>query len=58
MKTYNVTIRATVTKTLQVEAESEDAAAEAAHQEFTVTNDGDEDECYEQDTVRIEEAAG
>ena len=51
---YAVTIRATVTKTIHVEADTEDAAIEAAHEEFTTECDGGE-ENYEQDTVRVEE---
>jgi len=51
---YKVTVMATVTKTLSVEAASEEAAIEAAHEEFTVLSDGNE-ECYEQDCLDVEE---
>ena len=40
---YNVTIRATVTKTLTVVAASLDEATEVAHCEFTTACDGEED---------------
>lgn len=54
MKTYNVTIRAVITKTLRVEAENEDAAISEAHERFSVLND-DTDETYEQDSLGWEE---
>ena len=54
MKTYAVVIRATVTKTILVDAEDKIQAAELAHQDFTVECDG-EDENYEQDTLSVEE---
>ena len=54
MKTYEVTIRATVTKTLKVEAEDKDAAYIAAHEEFSVLNTG-EDERYEEETLEVKE---
>ena len=53
MKTFEVTIRVTITKTLRVEAETEDDAAEQANQEFSVLND--RDESYEQDTLEVVE---
>lgn len=53
MNQYNVTIRAVITKTLQVMAEDADKAQEIAHQEFTVECDGDED--YSQDVLDCEE---
>tara|TARA_R110002012_G_scaffold64687_6_gene169971 strand:- start:1319 stop:1492 length:174 start_codon:yes stop_codon:yes gene_type:complete len=55
MKTYEVTIRATITKTLFVEAKDSKSAAEEAHETFSVLNDGPE--YYTQETVgNIEEA--
>ena len=54
MKVYEVTIRATVTKTLSVEAWNHTSAEEAAHEQFSVLNDG-LDENYDQETLRIEE---
>jgi len=61
MKAYKVTIRATVTKTVTVEAENEDDASDAAHEDFRaglldhgVLCDG-EDEQYEEETLSIEE---
>jgi hypothetical protein len=54
MKMYEVTIRATVTKTFSVEAKDEPCAEEAAHEQFSVLNDG-VDENYDQLTLSIEE---
>jgi hypothetical protein len=54
MSIYEVTIRATVTKTLSVEAKDGPCAEEAAHEQFSVLNDG-VDEDYDQETLRIEE---
>lgn len=57
MKKYSVTIRATITKDVLVEAENEDQAYELAHQVFSVLNDGS-DEQYEQDALDINEVSG
>lgn len=54
MKTYRVTIRATVTKTLTVKAENEDDAYVAAHEDFSVLNTG-KDERYEEETLEVKE---
>lgn len=54
METYDVTIRATVMKTIRVTAKTEDDAWDLAHEMFSVGATGDA-EHYEQDTVRIEE---
>lgn len=54
MKTFDVTIRAVVTKTYRVSAEDAIKASEEAHQIFSVLND-DTDETYEQDTLDVEE---
>jgi hypothetical protein len=54
MKTYAVTIRAMVTKTLRVEAEDEDAAYQEAHELFNPYS-GEAEERYEEETLRIEE---
>lgn len=54
MKEFDVTIRAIVTKTHRVEADTEDEAIETAHQIFSVNND-DTPEDYEQDTVSCKE---
>jgi hypothetical protein len=54
MKTYKVTVRATVTKTLWVEAEDEETATTEAHEVFT-TELTDDLEDYEEETLRIEE---
>lgn len=55
MKTYDVTIRATITKTIRVEAENEDDAYVEAHEQFSVLPDGEER--YEQEATDIEEVA-
>lgn len=52
MKIYNVTIRATITKTLRIEAEDEDGAVEQAYEDFTVACDGG-DERYSQDVLDV-----
>lgn len=54
MKTYRITIRATVTKTIRVQAENEQDAIELANEEFDVANDHN-DENYEQDLLDITE---
>jgi hypothetical protein len=53
MKTYDITIRATVTKTVRVEAENRAEASIQAHEEFSTECDGQEN--YEQETLDIEE---
>lgn len=53
MTFYNVTIRATVTKTLSVIADTADEAYQLAHEVFTTACNGDED--YDEETLRIEE---
>jgi len=54
MKTYDITIRAIVIKTLRIEAEDEDEAIMEAHSEFDVTCT-DEREDYEEETLNIKE---
>jgi hypothetical protein len=54
MKQYQVTIRATVTKTYTVEAENADKAIETGHEIFSVLEDG-ADEDYDQDVLSVEE---
>jgi hypothetical protein len=54
---YLVTIKATIRKTLEIEAENERDATEAAHEEFTVECDGG-DEYYNQETLYIEQVKG
>jgi hypothetical protein len=56
MKAYNVTIRATIVKTLRVEAEDEDAAYVEAHELFNPYS-GEAEERYEEETLRVEEVA-
>jgi hypothetical protein len=53
MKTYDVTITATITKTIRVTADYEEEAAEIAHNLFTVECDGDEK--YAEDMENIVE---
>jgi len=50
MNTYEVMIRATITKSIVVDAINQDEAEEQAHQVFTVTCD-QLDEKYEQETI-------
>jgi hypothetical protein len=54
MKTYDVTIQATITKTHSVEAETKDEAVEQAHEIFSVLND-DTPENYKEETLDIVE---
>lgn len=53
MKTYDVTIRATVTKTIRVTEESDTLAIDTAHSLFTTECDGDEH--YEETTLDVTE---
>ena len=52
MKKYSVTIRATVTKTYEVEAENEELAVQEAHHFFTVMPDNNE-ERYEEECINV-----
>jgi hypothetical protein len=54
MPTYDVTITARVTKTIRVEADTEQEAIEQAHESFTTVCDGP-DEKYEEDTDSVVE---
>ncbi len=54
MKTFDVVIRATITKTIRVEAKSGNEACEIAAGQFTVAP-GDDDERYEQEETSWEE---
>lgn len=54
MKKYEIVIQAKITKTVIIFADSEQEAAEAAHSEFSVLEDG-VPENYEQDTLSIAE---
>ena len=54
MKTYDVTIQATVTKIIRVEADNEDDAFLEAQEEFDVFVDGGV-ERYEEETLSVEE---
>lgn len=52
MKKYEVTIRATIYKTITVEAENKNAAYKEAHEIFDVRSD-DWPEKYEEETMDI-----
>ena len=54
MKTFDVVVRAIITKTIRLDAETAALAAEEANQIFSVASDG-MDESYEQDTLSTEE---
>lgn len=54
MKTYQVTIRAVITKTFEVESTNEGQAYEEACELFSCECDG-VDEDYQQDAILIEE---
>ena len=54
MTTYYVTIKASVTKTIEVEADNQEKAEAEPHEEFSVLCDSSE-ENYEQDTIKTKE---
>lgn len=54
MKTYEVTIRATVTKVIRVEAMNEDDANIEARERFNVAEVSPEED-YDEETLDIEE---
>jgi len=57
MKRWNVTVKATVIKTIEVtkeEADTEEAAIELAHRVFSVSSD-DSPERYDQSTENVKE---
>jgi hypothetical protein len=54
MKNFEVTIKAVITKTYNVQADDVDTAYELAHEKFSVLSD-DTPEHYEQETVDIKE---
>jgi hypothetical protein len=56
MKTYDITIRATVIKTIRVEAQDEQEAIVEAHGDFDVTCT-DERERYDEVTINVREVA-
>jgi len=56
MATFDVTIKATITKTISVEAENASSAIEAAHSSFSSECDGDEK--YEEDCLLCVMAEG
>jgi hypothetical protein len=56
MKTYAVTIKATICKTIQVEADDIEEAIVDAHEQFTVA-DCNLYEDYDEETIKVEEVA-
>lgn len=54
MKTYNVIVRAIITKTMVIKAENEDDAIQTAQDTFTVQEDGNY-ENYDQEILDAEE---
>lgn len=52
--TYKVTVEATVRKDIVVEAETEQEATVKAHEQFTVANETDVDESYDEQTISIQ----
>ena len=52
MKTYNVTIKAEIYKTITITAEDEDAAYENAHGIFSVVSD-EWPERYSEETISV-----
>ena len=55
MKTYEVVIRATVTKAIIVNAKDKDTAEEEAHEYFNITQEVDQLENYQEEMLSIEE---
>lgn len=55
MKTYEVTIKATIYKTIMVEARDEDEASENAHDFFSVLPQTGIYERYLEETVELKE---
>lgn len=53
MKTYEVTIRAVLTKTYTIEADDEATAEVAAHEIFDIHNEPDIPESYDQETLDV-----
>jgi hypothetical protein len=54
MKSYDITIKATVTKTMRIKASNEEKAIETANETFSVLTD-EYSEDYEQDIVEVKE---
>ena len=54
MKTYDVTILATIVKIYRITADDEDDAINDAHEKFSVLADGQQ-EAYDQQTINIKE---
>ncbi len=56
MSTFKVQIKATIIKTIEVEADNEETAIEEAFETFDTSCDGNEEK-YEQDVLNVEEVA-
>lgn len=54
METYEVTIQATITKTITLKASTEDEATEQAHESFSVLND-EYHEHYDEQTLSVKQ---
>lgn len=54
MKTYDVTVRGIVTKTIRVEAETAEEAVSDAHDQFLLS-DCNFHEDYDEETLNVEE---
>ena len=54
MQTYLVTIRATITKTYEIEADNPETADEIAQEIFTTKAEKDVPEDYDQETLFVE----
>ena len=57
MQTYLVTIRATITKTYEIEADNPETADEIAQEIFTTKAEKDIPEDYDQETLFVERKA-
>ena len=55
MKSYDITVRAIITKTLRVEANTQDEAVEIAHDLFDLHYEDDIPEDYDEETLEIKE---
>ena len=58
MPKFDVTIKAVITKTYEVEADTQELAEQEAHEIFSVLNETGISENYEQDTVDTELLTG
>ena len=56
MPHWKVTIKATIVKTLEIDADTEDAAVEEAHIQFSVLPEEGCKEDYDEETLIVEKA--